>query len=80
MNHQDREHLAGPLGETQAVAVLEPEQEHPVAAQPSATGPAGPWRVTASLTGGLVQISNHHESRVIRKAEVETYLRQGKPW
>jgi len=27
-----------------------------------------------------VQISNHHESRVIRKAEVETYLRKGKPW
>lgn len=46
-------------------------------------GPAdpGPWRVTASITGGLVQISNHHESRVIRKAEVETtYLRKGKPW
>jgi len=37
--------------------------------------------VTASITGGLVQISNHHESRVIRKAEVETtYLRKGKPW
>jgi hypothetical protein len=52
----------------------------PVATQPRATGPAGPWRVTASITGGLVQISNHHESRVIRKAEVETYLRQGKPW
>ena len=52
----------------------------PVATQPSATGAAGPWRVTASITGGLVQISNHHESRVIRKAEVVTYLRQGKPW
>ncbi|WP_255105948.1 MULTISPECIES: hypothetical protein [unclassified Synechococcus] len=45
-------------------------------------GPAepGPWRVTASITGGLVQISNNHESRVIRKAEVEAYLRKGKPW
>jgi hypothetical protein len=45
-------------------------------------GPAepGPWRVTASITAGLVQISNHHESRVIRKAKVETYLRKGKPW
>ncbi len=42
--------------------------------------PAGPWRVTARISGGLVQISNHHESRVIRKAEVETYLRKGKPW
>jgi len=27
-----------------------------------------------------VQISNNHESRVIRKAEVEAYLRKGKPW
>ncbi|MCX5932763.1 MAG: hypothetical protein NTW83_13325 [Cyanobacteria bacterium] len=80
LNHQDRAHLASLLGETQAVAVLEPEQAHPVAAQPKATGPAGPWRVTASISGGLVQISNNHESRVIRKAEVETYLRKGKPW
>jgi len=44
------------------------------------SGPAGPWRVTARISGGLVQISNNHESRVIRKAEVETYLRKGKPW
>ncbi len=45
-------------------------------------GPAdpGPWRPTATITGGLMQISNNHESRVIRKAELETYLRQGKPW
>lgn len=42
--------------------------------------PAGPWRVTARISGGLVQISNNHESRVIRKAEVETYLPKGKPW
>jgi hypothetical protein len=41
---------------------------------------AGPWRVTAKISGGLVQISNHHESRVIRKAEVEMYLRKCKPW
>jgi hypothetical protein len=41
------------------------------------SGSAGPWRVTARITGGLVQISNLHESRVIRKAEVETYLRKG---
>ncbi|MCP9820017.1 hypothetical protein KBZ18_11005 [Synechococcus sp. Cruz-9H2] len=45
-------------------------------------GPAepGPWRVTASFTGGLVQISNNRESLVIRKAELEAYLRKGKPW
>ena len=42
--------------------------------------PAGPWRVTARISGGLVQISNNHESRVIRKAEVEAYLRTGKSW
>ncbi len=48
--------------------------------KPISSGPAGPWRVTARISGGLVQISNHHESRVIRKAEVETYLRMGKPW
>jgi hypothetical protein len=44
------------------------------------SGPAGPWSVTARISGGLVQISNNHESRVIRKAEVEAYLRKGKPW
>ena len=48
--------------------------------KPISTGPAGPWRVTARISGGLVQISNNHESRVIRKAEVEAYLRKGKPW
>ncbi len=42
--------------------------------------PAGSWRVTARISGGLAQISNLHESRVIRKAEVEAYLRKGKPW
>ena len=48
--------------------------------KPTPSGPAGPWRVTARISGGLVQISNLHESRVIRKAEVEAYLRKGKPW
>ena len=48
--------------------------------KPTPSGPAGPWRVTARISGGLVQISNHHESRVIRKAEVEAYLRTGKSW
>jgi len=48
--------------------------------KPMPSGPAGPWRVTARISGGLVQISNNHESRVIRKAEVEAYLRKGKPW
>jgi len=48
--------------------------------KPISSGPAGPWRVTARISGGLVQISNNHESRVIRKAEMETYLRAGKSW
>jgi hypothetical protein len=48
--------------------------------KPISSEPEGPWRVTARISGGLLQISNHHESRVIRKAEVETYLRKGKPW
>ena len=80
MNRQEREDLAELLGEAPAVAVLQPEQMHSVAAPPKAIGPAGPWRVTARISGGLLQISNNHESRVIRKAEVETYLRKGKPW
>lgn len=48
--------------------------------KPMPSDPGGPWRVTARISGGLMQISNNHESRVIRKAEVETYLRKGKPW
>jgi len=51
-----------------------------LAEEPIPSGPAGPWRVTARISGGLVQISNNHESRVIRKAEVEAYLRKGKSW
>jgi len=48
--------------------------------QPMPSDPTGPWRVTARATGGLAQISNNHEARVIRKAKLETYLRKGKPW
>jgi hypothetical protein len=48
--------------------------------KPISSEPAGPWRVTARISGGLLQISNNQESRVIRKAEVETDLRLGKPW
>lgn len=62
MNHQDREHLAGLLGEAPAALVPNPVQVHAVASQPRAIGLAGPWRATASMTGGLVQISNHQES------------------
>ena len=48
--------------------------------KPKPSGPAGPWRKTARISGGLVEISNQHESRVIRKAEVEPYMGKGKSW
>ncbi|WP_143593581.1 hypothetical protein [Synechococcus sp. 1G10] len=47
---------------------------------PAEPAEPGPWRATAAMTGGLVQISNNRESRVIRKAELESYLRKGKAW
>ncbi|MBW4531844.1 MAG: hypothetical protein KME02_14260 [Aphanothece saxicola GSE-SYN-MK-01-06B] len=46
---------------------------HPPSA--AADSSPGPWRVTAQVHGGKVQISNNRESRVVRKAEVEVYLR-----
>ena len=68
-----RDLLASLLGES-------PQQAQPAPAQPQerplrARGPAGPWRVTASASGGRVQISNNHESRLIPKAQLESYLR-----
>ena len=45
-------------------------------APPAASDPSpGPWRVTAQVHGGKVQISNNRESRVVPKAQLETYLR-----
>ena len=68
-----RDLLASLLGESpqQAPAVPGPPQEHPLRAR----GPAGPWRVTASATGGRVQIINNHESCLIRKLHLDGYLR-----
>ena len=65
--------LASLLGESPQPAPAAPAQpqEHPLRAR----GPAGPWRVTASASGGRVQISNNHESRLIPKAQLESYLR-----
>ena len=68
-----RDLLASLLGES-------PQQAQPAPAQPQerplrARGPAGPWRGTASASGGRVQISNNHESRLIPKAQLEGYLR-----
>jgi hypothetical protein len=70
-----RDLLASVLGELPA--------EHPIAAPPGTAGTPpphpsghpGPWRVTAKLSGGQVQISNHRESRVVSRDQVELYLR-----
>lgn len=69
-----RDLLASLLGES-------PQQAQPAPAQPQehplrARGPAGPWRVTASASGGRVQISNNHESRLIRKLHMDGYLKK----
>ena len=73
MPEKARDLLASLLGESpqQAPAAPAQPQEHPLRAR----GPAGPWRITASASGGRVQISNNHESRLIPKAQLESYLR-----
>lgn len=42
--------------------------------QPQIQAP-GPWRVTARVSSGQVQISNQRESRVVPSQQVELYLR-----
>ena len=73
MPEKARDLLASLLGESPQQAPSGPAQpqEHPLRAR----GPVGPWRVTASASGGRVQISNNHESRLIPKAQLESYLR-----
>ncbi len=69
-----RDLLAEVLGErplTTATRVVASPLPPSAAADPS----PGPWRVTAQMHGGRVQISNNRESRVVRKQEVEVYLR-----
>ena len=71
-----RDLLAAVLGEqpptSEASFVASPHAPPAaVAVDPS----PGPWRVTAQMHGGRVQISNNRESRVVPKAQVETYLR-----
>lgn len=69
-----RDLLAEALGErlqtSEASVVAAPCPPMP-AADPS----PGPWRVTAQVHGGRVQINNNRESRVVRKQELEVYLR-----
>ena len=73
MPEKARDLLASLLGESpqQAPAASAQPQEHPLRAK----GTAGHLRVTASASGGRVQISNNHESRLIPKAQLESYLR-----
>ncbi|WP_216923286.1 hypothetical protein [Synechococcus sp. CCAP 1479/9] len=69
-----RDLLAEVLGERVLTATpnAAPPSRKPAS---SADVTPGPWRVTAQVHGGKVQISNNRESRVVRKAEVEVYLR-----
>lgn len=69
-----RDLLAEVLGERVLTATpgAAPPSRPPAA---SADAAPGPWRVTAQVHGGKVQISNNRESRVVRKAELEVYLR-----
>ncbi|MDM7952497.1 MAG: hypothetical protein QUV07_04655 [Cyanobium sp. CZS 25K] len=65
-----RDLLAEVLGErllTSETSVVASPLSPSAAADPS----PGPWRVTAEVHGGRVQISNNRESRVVRKQEVE---------
>ena len=69
-----RDLLAAVLGErplTTEKSINASPHSPSAAADPS----PGPWRVTAQMHGGRVQISNNRESRVVPKAQVETYLR-----
>ncbi len=69
-----RDLLAEVLGERQLTAA---QGAAPPLCPPASSADVapGPWRVTAQVHGGKVQISNNRESRVVRKAEVEVYLR-----
>ncbi len=86
MHRSTRDLLASVLGELPAG---EPAQQQPAVllpalkSQPTAllklqqqpVDSPGLWRVTAKLSGGMVQISNNRESRVVRKDQIELYLR-----
>lgn len=75
-----RDLLASVLGEAPArvSAAITPAQpgQPQVLTRPAAPPcQPGPWRVTAQASGGRVQITNNRESRLVRKQELELYLR-----
>jgi hypothetical protein len=75
-----RDLLASVLGEAQdpLPAMAAPAQQGQLQALPRPAAPPcqpGPWRVTAQASGGRVQITNACESRLVRKQELELYLR-----
>ncbi|MGL6135144.1 MAG: hypothetical protein ACRC1L_13295, partial [Prochlorococcaceae cyanobacterium] len=67
-----RDLLASVLGELPQAQLPPPVQPPP---QPTCTVVRGPWRVSAKVSSGQVQISNNLESRVVPKEQVEVYLR-----
>jgi len=72
-----RDLLASALGElSPPLTASASPPPHPRSPQPKVaqSGP-GLWCVTAKVSGGQVQISNNHESRVVPKEQVELYLR-----
>jgi len=74
-----RDLLASVLGERPLVTSPADPVVAPVAPPPPPQGPPGPWRLTARVGASQLQISNQPESRVIRKVELETYLRGVSP-
>jgi len=72
-----RDLLASVLGELPPpVTAPAGPPPHPRPPQPKAAqSEPSLWRVTAKVSGGQVQISNNLESRVVRKEQVELYLR-----
>ena len=67
-----------PVGASEPASVQTapaPASPHPSRPPEPLTAHPGPWRVTAKMSGNQVQISNHRESRVVPKEQVEVYLR-----
>jgi len=76
MSPSTRDLLASVLGELPLqTPSADPSAGQRLPEHPSRPKVPGPWRVTAKISGGGVQISNNVESRVVPKEQVELYLR-----